>query len=238
MLISMRLYLKNFIRKVLDFPKNSTAALAIETQWGTDEDRLLNYRNQCSWIDLYYGNVELLIKLINAKNIIEVGVAYGYHADSLLSNLPKLNYVGIDPYPAVYDVDDHFPTYVSRLFSCGPEDAMNRLYLTVNTWLTSKYQSRFNLIREASLNAVKTIEFESVDIVFLDGDHRFEVVSEEIERYWPLVNKGGILAGDDYEWPGVKMAVENFSKAESVPIFFLSNENRGYATWFVQKNKD
>jgi predicted O-methyltransferase YrrM len=42
-----------------------------------------------------------------------------------------------------------------------------------------------------------------IDLVFIDGDHRYSAVAEDIKRWWPKVKLGGIMCGDDcdgVEW--------------------------------------
>lgn len=51
------------------------------------------------------------------------------------------------------------------------------------------------------------------DLVYLDGDHSYETVREEIQRFLPMVAEGGFIGGHDYtETPapgdGVKLAVD------------------------------
>ena len=47
-----------------------------------------------------------------------------------------------------------------------------------------------------------------VDMVFIDGDHRYETVLKDINNALELVRPGGIISGHDYSWPTVKQAVE------------------------------
>lgn len=50
------------------------------------------------------------------------------------------------------------------------------------------------------------------DVVFIDGGHEYRSVREDILAYQDKVRSGGILAGHDYgndvEWPGVRVAVD------------------------------
>lgn len=49
------------------------------------------------------------------------------------------------------------------------------------------------------------------DLVFIDGDHRYETVLADIDLARALVRPGGIIAGHDYghrDWPGVQRAVD------------------------------
>lgn len=51
---------------------------------------------------------------------------------------------------------------------------------------------------------------EKADLVFIDGDHRYEAVVEDIKVALRILKSGGILSGHDYnhsDWPGVQRAV-------------------------------
>ena len=52
-------------------------------------------------------------------------------------------------------------------------------------------------IRLYSDNAVKSFEPNSIDFLFIDGDHRYCQISKDIENYYPLVKQGGIISGHD-----------------------------------------
>lgn len=45
------------------------------------------------------------------------------------------------------------------------------------------------------------------DYVYLDASHDYESVQRDLANWLPLVRSGGILAGDDYPYPGVMRAV-------------------------------
>lgn len=50
-----------------------------------------------------------------------------------------------------------------------------------------------------------------VDLVFIDGDHTYQQVREDIWMWLPHIVEGGILCGHDYgweKWPGVKQAFD------------------------------
>ncbi len=50
-----------------------------------------------------------------------------------------------------------------------------------------------------------------VDMVFIDGDHRYVTVLRDIKKAYELLKDGGLICGHDYghpTWPGVKRAVD------------------------------
>lgn len=54
--------------------------------------------------------------------------------------------------------------------------------------------------RGDSVAMSSTYEDDSLDFVFVDGDHRYESVKADIEAWLPKMKVGGILAGHDYGW--------------------------------------
>ena len=62
----------------------------------------------------------------------------------------------------------------------------------------------------------------SIDILHLDGSHEYEDVAADLAAWWPVIRKGGVMIGDDYErgWPGVIRAVDEFKIREHVNVSF------------------
>jgi hypothetical protein len=90
-----------------------------------------NNRQTCFWVNTY-GIVPHLARLIDAKHVLEIGVAYGYHADFILSVLPDISCTGIDPYPAGYDPSDIFCKDVQKLLNDPSEQ--NASIVCIKWW--------------------------------------------------------------------------------------------------------
>jgi predicted O-methyltransferase YrrM len=176
-----------------------------------DQDRVILEANKktCSWFGSY-GIVAHLAQMAKAENILEIGVAYGYHADFLCTALLNIQYVGVDPYLANYDANDIFSNDVQRLFNeKDPQLVMDRLFNIVSSNL-QKFDGRAKLLREKSWDAAARFEDNSLDLVYIDGDHTYQGVVKDLASWFPKVRKGGIICGDDIGWPGVKRAVDEF----------------------------
>ena len=64
--------------------------------------------------------------------------------------------------------------------------------------------------QQPSVEAATRFKDESLDFVFIDGDHRYDEVRADIAAWLPKLKPGGLLAGDDYDQdshPGVWRAV-------------------------------
>jgi predicted O-methyltransferase YrrM len=70
-------------------------------------------------------------------------------------------------------------------------------------------------LKMKSFDASRLFELDSLDFVYIDGNHQYEFIKSDLENYYPRVKKGGIISGHDYEWkgtPDVKKAVDEFFK--------------------------
>lgn len=68
-----------------------------------------------------------------------------------------------------------------------------------------------NKLKMSSVEGAKTFENASLDFVYIDADHTYECVYEDIRAWLPKIKIGGYIGGHDYgirRWPGVKRAVK------------------------------
>jgi len=71
----------------------------------------------------------------------------------------------------------------------------------------------------------------TLDAVFIDADHSEEAVSRDIAAWWPKVKPGGILAGHDFDEPGVAAAV--WKSAGALEMGPISRMGR---CWWVRRS--
>ena len=69
-----------------------------------------------------------------------------------------------------------------------------------SNWLlnTKSYSDRIQFIQKTSEDAVNDIEDNSLDFIFIDGDHRYESVKLDVNLYYSKVKSGGIFSGHDW----------------------------------------
>jgi len=191
---------------------------------GSDLERLEYFESFCSWPQTYYFKTIAVSQLIRPSTIVEVGVAYGYHAAALLTANSGATYIGVDPYFPGYDEMDAFAADVCILMdSLSPYDAFDRLHGAVSEKLYSKFGERASLMREPSREAAKKFADKSVDLIFIDGDHRFDEVRGDLIAWWPKVTRGGALCGDDWDWPDVSKAVKEFANCMGEEVLLIGS---------------
>jgi cephalosporin hydroxylase len=74
----------------------------------------------------------------------------------------------------------------------------------------------------------------SLDFIWLDGDHSFEAVYNELVAWYPKIKPGGRLAGDDLSLEGVWEALNTYKKNYGVE--FIEEDNQeNFAYWYIEK---
>lgn len=62
------------------------------------------------------------------------------------------------------------------------------------------------------------------ELIYLDGSHEEEDVYQDLLDYHILLKPGGKIFGDDWDWSGVRAAVERFADDEGLPIRHLHDK--------------
>jgi len=125
------------------------------------------------------------------KSGIEVGVANGRFSEHFL----KVN-SGI---PISWHMVEPFPN--AELKSCfGIRDG--EASFKVGRWqrenIGAQAELQFSMKMSTDVELLDSIADNSIDFVYLDGAHEYEVVKLELPLFFPKVRRGGVLAGHDY----------------------------------------
>lgn len=84
------------------------------------------------------------------------------------------------------------------------------------------------LLKGRSADVATLFPPRSIDLVFLDGDHRYDAVRQDILAWWPALAPGGWMAGHDAHHQGVSQAVHDILpefKAEGIVWWTQKPEN-------------
>ena len=94
------------------------------------------------------------------------------------------------------------------------------------------------LIPKSSMEAVKDVLDDSLDFVYIDGDHEFEAVMLDIIHWSHKVRVGGIVSGHDYCWgyrSGVVAAVDAYVHGTGIQSWYLTNHDREPSWLWVKR---
>lgn len=75
-------------------------------------------------------------------------------------------------------------------------------------------------VKKNTFDAVNDFKYNSIDFIYIDADHSYESVKQDILNYYPKIKNGGIVAGHDYieGWEGVIRAVNEIF-GEPIKVF-------------------
>jgi hypothetical protein len=180
------------------------------------------------WGSMYYDVIPSLINKFGFTSLVEVGVAFGGHLDSILEKTKIEKVYGVDSYFLQNTSTDSF-SYDSKNYIQSDYD---NLYIFTKQRL-SKYGKRVDLIRKSSIDAAKEFEKESLDIVFIDAEHTYNGVKQDLETWEEKIRISGVISGHDYDhpnFPGVKKAVDEWCNLHNYKL----NVERGYV-WWIRK---
>jgi predicted O-methyltransferase YrrM len=168
-----------------------------------------------------------LFKTLGFKTGAEIGVACGKYSQRLCMEIPGLTIYCVDPW-AKYIGNRRAPS-VERLEGHYME-ARERL---------KGYKAIF--MRELSMDAVKKIPDGSLDFVFIDGNHDYSYVLEDIREWSKKVKSGGIVSGHDYynfRGSGIIKAVTEYLKDKPKIVLNITTKHRppdeSHCFWWVK----
>jgi predicted O-methyltransferase YrrM len=134
----------------------------------------------------------------------EVGVFQGHNSMMLLDNIPNLNLLCIDSWSTdtgwgIKENEAAYPIAVQNLL---------------------RYQNS-TILKGSSVDIATMIADGWLDFVYIDANHTYESVKEDINTWGPKVRKGGILSGHDYfqgKTLGVMPAVDEYAAERGLEV--------------------
>lgn len=151
---------------------------------------------------------------------VEIGTHRGEWASLFLSNWQGKRLYGIDPWSVP-------PGYEYQASILPDTEGRAQDYVVAMKAL-GHHGNRFCPIQATSYHASKHFADQSVDFVYIDGDHRKEMVDEDLRLWWPKIKPSGVLGGHDwmshgeYDWnKDVQPAVAEFASAHGLDVWLV-----------------
>lgn len=162
----------------------------------------------------------------------EIGVHRGDNAYDLLCRWVGQKLLLVDPYTTGYSPKD-FASAANRDREADFAYARKKL---------APFAKRTEFMRMSSVDAAARVADESMDFVYIDGNHEYSAVVLDLTTWWPKLKDGGVLAGHDIVCPGepdgcweetVQPAVLKFARKHD-RILYLVVEEKGWPwSWYL-----
>ncbi len=143
----------------------------------------------------------------------EIGVFDGLNSERLCRGNPNLHLYCVDAWT-------EYPTH--RNFR--RQGHLDSAYMSA---LRRLAPYNCTIVKKWSMDAVKDFEDESLDFVYIDGNHNFEFVTNDIAEWRKKVRVGGIVSGHDYgrgrdpEFGHVKDVVSAWAYSHRIHPWFI-----------------
>lgn len=121
---------------------------------------------------------DLLTNMIDDANVVEIGVEFGRSTSviGLIAKEKNFDFVAIDNYKQ--DNGEEARRNVEEVL-------IGQWKLPIQLWVMSSAQARQKYNKD-------------IDFIHIDGDHTFQGVTRDMEKWLPKVCKGGYVCFDDY----------------------------------------
>jgi len=133
----------------------------------------------------------MLCNMLEIETMAEVGIWKGEFSAEMLSNCPSINkYYMIDPWAHQEDWDKPFNLDDDEKFEEIYREAMSR---------TEFAGRKRRALRGKTEDVVNEIPDNSLDLVYIDGDHTLRGITLDLISLYPKVKDGGYIGGDDFK---------------------------------------
>jgi predicted O-methyltransferase YrrM len=143
---------------------------------------------------------------IDMNSGVEIGTFAGENAVIMSEYFNKV--YTIDPWKNGYDQND----LASSIDFNEVEQAFKNRTININN---------ITHIKKTGQEALNDFENESLDFVYIDGNHQEDAVIKDINSWRSKVKKNGVIAGHDLSWVSIRNAIASCS----LEIVFTSHES-------------
>jgi predicted O-methyltransferase YrrM len=165
------------------------------------------------------------VKSVPTGHVVEVGVALGRTTTAIAAKALDrgCSYFAVDTFSGSDDPDD----MINELYSVN-HGHLVRSAFEANCRALRLWE-HINLIEEHSVEAAKRFADGQIAMCFIDADHTYDAVMQDIAAWWPKVMPMGVMCGHDRQVPAVWKAVMEFVGRERVGAIQEAN------VWAIQK---
>lgn len=178
----------------------------------------------------WFGNANYLLDIINThrpKIVVELGSWLGTSTAFLAENIGNNGVVyAVDVWEETSECLVALPRTIT-----DPDAFFKNLYHQfLSNMIYLNLDHKVIPIKSTSLLAAQEIDIQ-VDLVYVDASHAEEDVYNDIKAWYPKLVSGGLMCGDDWQWPTVRAGVMRIAKDLNQTVHYENN-----FWWFDLKN--
>lgn len=168
-----------------------------------------------------------LINLLQPDPVTaELGVAEGNFSQDICREWNPSKHYCVDNWAKIPDTrgDGNFP-----------QEWHNMNYHAA-IWKMYEYRHKVEFLKGITWEMARHIKDDSLDLCYVDANHSFEGVTQDIKAWFPKVKEGGVMAFHDYFMPqyGVLDSVHEFCRGR-FQVYVIEEEKTEDAGAFFIK---
>lgn len=201
--------------------------LLIEQIW-RGQDPFVGYPAKTRPIDKQGWNsghhyLEETISLLKPEIAIEIGVWKGGSSITLAKALRKNKINGvllsIDTWLGSWEHWNHPSRFLDLKIEMGYPALFHTFMTNVIDEGLQQYIVPLPLDSNNAFNLLKRYGLK-VSVIHIDGGHDYQAVTDDLVRWWSMLQVGGVIIGDDYDparkvWPSVGTAIDDFCQGRT-----------------------
>jgi hypothetical protein len=152
---------------------------------------------------------------------VEVGTHRGDFAYQFLTGWPSGKLICVDPWQSQLEGYFEFTDCDRELDFLACQDKL------------AEFGDRVSFMRMVSSEAAKLIPDRSLSMVYIDANHEYPFVRQDLQLWWPKIVRGGVFAGHDWYinrenntfWLDVQKAVTEFASEIGLPVTLVPGDD-------------
>lgn len=144
----------------------------------------------------------------------ELGIFKGESIPIFLENLNIQEYHGCDLFEDYEELDG--AREFMRVHGNAEHLRLQNMY---------RNDSRVTIHKGLTVEVVRKFPDNYFDLIFIDANHEYPFIKQDLQDWFPKMKKEGIFSGDDFFYPPVAKAVKEFSEQHKLKVFNSSGIN-------------
>jgi len=169
--------------------------------------------NRNEMLTVLRGNVRI-------EKVAEIGVLRGMYSIEIMTRIKPSYLALVDTWGVAHGSYGDYPSYTPDKWRTIEESVRRRFT-----------GPGVEIIQSPSLEASNQFPDESLDMVYIDANHSYESVLEDLHAWSKKVRPGGIIAGHDFNLSSVRKAVYELYDKE---VVFLTDEKTIYSFYITK----
>jgi predicted O-methyltransferase YrrM len=185
--------------------------MALIHQMREDSTQRQGLVDLCNSVKYYLGD--------NGLQLVEVGSYCGESGGIIASTFPNSILNCVDPWEKYTEEGSTYDLNEQELILKEAE----RIFDSTTGTFPNVRKNKMPSIKYA-----ESLESNSIDFIYIDGNHQYSSVIEDLTMWHEKVKVGGVIAGHDFGWASVSRAIYEFFDRPPVSVF-------GDGSWFYFK---